>query len=148
VTDLGPPPDERQPEPGKGSVESGAEDTSARIIDPPDDHVIEGSRHGEREPVSPGPAPANGAKDTDDATDLAPGAAASTDPVLPDNTAVPDDTAAADVESVLTPHVAVGSERSTVVERAQNPGPLFWLTLTLGWAVIAFGVHGLISNWS
>ena len=36
----------------------------------------------------------------------------------------------------------------TVVERAQNPGPLFWFTLTAGWAVIVFGIHGLISNWS
>jgi len=37
---------------------------------------------------------------------------------------------------------------SGVVERAQDPGPVFWGTLALGWGVIAFGLHGMISNWS
>jgi hypothetical protein len=44
--------------------------------------------------------------------------------------------------------VAAGAGQATVVERAQDPGPLFWLTLAVGWGVIAFGVHGMASNWS
>lgn len=35
-----------------------------------------------------------------------------------------------------------------VVERAQNPGPLFWLMLGVGWGIIGFGIHGMVSNWS
>ncbi len=35
-----------------------------------------------------------------------------------------------------------------VVERAQQPGPLFWCTLAVGWGIIAFGLHGIVSNWS
>jgi hypothetical protein len=86
---------------------------------------------------------ANEASDTDDATDLASRTAAPTDTVIP-----PEVAAAVNVESGATLLVAKDFESSTVVERAQNPGPLFWLTLTAGWAVIVFGVHGLISNWS
>ena len=35
-----------------------------------------------------------------------------------------------------------------VVERAQDPGPLFWLALAVGWGIIGFGIHGMVSNWS
>jgi len=34
------------------------------------------------------------------------------------------------------------------VEQARDPGPLFLLALAVGWAVIGFGIHGLVSNWS
>lgn len=42
---------------------------------------------------------------------------------------------------------AEGAPRK-VVERAQDPGPLFWLALAVGWGIIGFGIHGMVSNWS
>jgi len=41
-----------------------------------------------------------------------------------------------------------GAGRPHTPDRTENPGPLFWTTLVLGWAVIVFGVHGMLSNWS
>lgn len=33
-------------------------------------------------------------------------------------------------------------------EAATRRGPLWWSCLVVGWAVVVFGVHGLVSNWS
>lgn len=143
MTDLGPPPDELGPEPEKGSPEKRSQETSVPLTGWPENSVIHESHESATDPLPQGSAMANGATDADDATDLASRAAAATSTVVPTERA-----AAADVESGTTLLVALGSKPSTVVERAQNPGPLFWLTLTAGWAVIVFGVHGLISNWS
>ncbi len=48
---------------------------------------------------------------------------------------------------VVTSPAVQGAPRK-VVERAQNPGPLFWMALGVGWGIIGFGIHGIVSNWS
>ncbi len=78
----------------------------------------------------------------------------------PDEAGTPEDAVAGDAvipgDQVATRATVSSAARSTsgsaprtvVVERAQNPGPLFWLTLGLGWGIIGFGIHGIVSNWA
>ncbi len=39
-----------------------------------------------------------------------------------------------------------GAVENSRTDRSENPGPLMWASLVLGWAVIIFALHGMISN--
>jgi hypothetical protein len=152
VTEIGPLPSE--PESGSGGhrPDDDVESTPMPVASTGDEGGVEPAN--EAFPADPS-AVTDSSTGTSEGSDPSPDSVAPTHAAVPSHIAVPtdslvptDDAAANSTDAVATAQAKIDAEHAGVVERAQDPGLLFWLTLAVGWAVIACGIHGMVSNWS